>query len=73
MGLGDKIYDLAKASITLSDRVDTLSARVTRMDDDLRDVDRRLVKLETIIEIYTHGRGYSGSPQSKLPRENGTP
>jgi len=69
VGLGDKIYDLAKASIILSDRVDTLSARVTRMDDDLRDVDRRLIKLETIVEIYTHGGGYSGSPQGKLPRE----
>jgi hypothetical protein len=39
------------------------------MDDDLRDVDRRLIKLETIVEIYTHGGGYSGSPQGKLPRE----
>lgn len=55
MSIGDKIFDLAKASFTLTDKVDSLSDKVNRMDDDLRNVDRRLTRMETTVEIYTAG------------------
>jgi hypothetical protein len=52
VGIGDKIFELAKASITLGSKVDSLTTKIDRMDDALRDVDRRLIRMETTFDIY---------------------
>jgi tetrahydromethanopterin S-methyltransferase subunit G len=41
--------------IRLTDKVDSLNDRIISMTDDLKDVDRRLVRVETIVEFAEKG------------------
>ncbi|MCF6288879.1 MAG: hypothetical protein L3J53_06570 [Proteobacteria bacterium] len=41
--------------IKLTDKVDSMNDKIISMTDDLKDVDRRLVRVETIVEFAEKG------------------
>jgi len=41
--------------IRLTDRVGSMNDRIVSMTDDLKDVDRRLVRVETVVEFAEKG------------------
>ncbi len=61
MGGCGKIMEALKAGILLNERLPTLIDKVDRMDKDLRQVNDRLIRLETMVDI--------ARSQSRLPDE----
>jgi hypothetical protein len=51
MGVSDKVMEALKAGILLNERLTTLIDKVDRMDQDLRQLNERLIRLETMVEI----------------------
>ena len=51
MGVSEKVMEALRAGILLNDRVSTLIGTVERMDQDIRGIDNRLVRLETLVEV----------------------
>jgi len=51
MGVSEKVMEALRAGILLNDRVSILIGTVERMDQDIRGLDNRLVRLETLIEV----------------------
>lgn len=56
MGLTDKLVEALRTAIQLNERVTSLAGKVERLDADVRDIDRRVVRLETMVEIASQGR-----------------
>lgn len=60
MGVNEKVMEALRAGILLNERVSTLIDRVERMDQDLRRINERLIRLETMVEMATmQSRGVS--------------
>ncbi len=51
MGVSDKVLDALKAGILLNERVGNLMAKIERIDQDVRQINERLIRLETMVEI----------------------
>jgi len=51
MGVSGKVMEALKAGILLNERLTTLIDKVDRMDQDLRQMNDRLIRLETIVEL----------------------
>jgi hypothetical protein len=51
MGVSGKVMEALKAGILLNERLTTLIDKVDRMDQDLRHMNDRLIRLETMVEI----------------------
>lgn len=51
MGISEKIMDALKSGILMNERLSIFIEKVDRMDDDLRNLNSRLIRLETIVEI----------------------
>lgn len=51
MGITDKFYEAMRVYLVLNDKVTRLSEAVKGLSDDVRDIDRRVVRLETFVEI----------------------
>ncbi len=51
MGVSEKVMEALRAGILLNERVATLIAKVDRLDDDMRKMNDRLIRLETMVEI----------------------
>ena len=51
MGISEKIVEAFRAGILLNERVTTLIDKVNRMDQDIRHMNERLIRLETLVEI----------------------
>ena len=51
MGISEKIMEALRAGILLNERVTTLIDKVNRMDQDIRHMNERLIRLETLVEI----------------------
>jgi len=47
--------DTVLKMIRLTDKVDSLNDKIVSMTDDLKNVDRRLVRVETIVEFAEKG------------------
>lgn len=62
MGISDKVMDALKAGILLNERVASLLGKVERIDLDLRKMNERLVRLETMVEVAKY--------QRRLPDDN---
>jgi hypothetical protein len=56
MGITDRILDGLKTTIQLNDRVVAMSGEVKQLARDVRGLDRRLVRVETALEMATQGR-----------------
>jgi hypothetical protein len=51
MGVSEKILEALRAGILLNDKVSTLISKVERMDQDIRGINDRVVRLETLVEV----------------------
>lgn len=51
MGVSEKIMDALKAGILLNERVGSLVEKIDRIDQDVRQINGRLIRLETMVEI----------------------
>ena len=51
MGVSEKVMEALRAGILLNERVTTLIEKVDRMDQDIRHISERLIRLETMVEI----------------------
>ncbi|MGH6921633.1 MAG: hypothetical protein ACREJ0_28510 [Geminicoccaceae bacterium] len=56
MGIADKIFDALGAMVQLNERVSALGQELKALSVDVRDLDRRLIRVETALEIATSGR-----------------
>ena len=54
MGISDKVFEAMKTGMLLNERLNQLSGKVERMDQDLRRINERLIRLETLMEIATN-------------------
>jgi hypothetical protein len=53
MGISEKVMEALRAGILLNERVFTLMEKVDRVDQDIRKMNDRLIRLETMVEIAT--------------------
>ena len=51
MGVREKVVEALRAGILLNERAITLIDKVNRMDQDIRHMNERLIRLETLVEI----------------------
>jgi len=51
MGISEKVMEALKAGILLNERVLSLMEKVDRVDQDMRKMNDRLIRLETMVEI----------------------
>ena len=51
MGVSEKVMEALRAGILLNERISTLIDKVNRMDQDIRHMNERLIRLETMVEI----------------------
>jgi len=51
MGISGKVMEALKAGILLNERLTSLLTKVDRMDRDVRGINDRLIRLETMVEI----------------------
>ncbi len=51
MGVSEKIMEALRAGILLNERLTTLISKVDRMDQDIRKMNDRIIRLETMVEI----------------------
>ena len=60
MSVADRLFGLAKRGLLISERVERLSSVVDELAKEAREHDRRLVRLETKVEL---GLRRGGSPR----------
>ena len=51
MGLGAEFLNILKDTVKLTDSVERLNNAVIGLMEDVKDIDKRLVRLETMVEI----------------------
>jgi hypothetical protein len=51
MGVREKVVEALRAGILLNERAITLIDKVNLMDQDIRHMNERLIRLETLVEI----------------------
>jgi hypothetical protein len=51
MSISEKVMEALKAGILLNERIVTLVEKVDRVDQDVRKMNDRLIRLETMVEI----------------------
>ena len=51
MGISERVMEALRAGILLNERVITLIDKVNRMDQDIRHMNERLIRLETLVEV----------------------
>ncbi|HTT81858.1 MAG TPA: hypothetical protein VMF67_00095 [Rhizomicrobium sp.] len=56
MSLTDKVLEALRNAILLESRVSTLAGSVGELAREVRDMDRRLVRLETMVELAERPR-----------------
>ena len=63
MGVSEKVMEALRAGILLNERVTTLIDKVNRMDQDIRHMNERLIRLETMVEIAQNQPARPQKPQ----------
>jgi len=51
MGISEKVMEALRSGILLNERVTTLIDKVDRVDQDVRKINDRIIRLETMVEI----------------------
>jgi hypothetical protein len=51
MSLSDKFFGILKDSVKLTDSVERLNSTVEDLKSDVHDIDKRMVRLETMVEM----------------------
>jgi hypothetical protein len=67
MGITDRIFDGLRATIQLNERISVLGQELRALAVDVRDMDRRLIRVETALEIATSGRFAALPPSDDEP------
>jgi hypothetical protein len=70
MGITDRIFDSLRAAIQLGVRVESLGHRLENLAHEVRDLDRRLIRVETALDIATSGRFAALPPGDDEPPRN---
>ena len=70
MGIADRIFDGLRATIQLNERVAVLGQELKALSVDVRDLDRRLIRVETALELATSGRLAALPPAEDEPSRN---
>ena len=63
MGLSEKVMEALRSGILLNERVNALISKVDRMDSDMRKMNERLIRVETMIEMATMQKGDTRNPR----------
>jgi hypothetical protein len=63
MGISEKVMDALKAGILLNERVIGLLGKVERIDQDLRKINDRLIRLETMVEVAKYQTRLTDEPK----------
>ena len=63
MGISEKVMEALRAGILLNERVSTLIDKVNRMDQDIRRLNERLIRLETLVEVAKMQQFQSEQPK----------
>jgi hypothetical protein len=63
MGISEKAMEALRAGILLNERVSTLIDKVNRMDQDIRHMNERLIRLETLVEVAKMQQNQSEQPK----------
>jgi SMC interacting uncharacterized protein involved in chromosome segregation len=61
VSITDRVLDALKTAIQLEERVTSMARSVSELARDVRDIDKRLVRVEAVIEFGTRG-GSAGKP-----------
>jgi hypothetical protein len=56
MSIADRIFDGLRATIQLNDRVSGLGQELKALAIDVRELDRRLIRVETALELASTGK-----------------
>lgn len=67
MGIADRIFDGLRAMVQLNERVSVLGQELKALSGDVRDLDRRLIRVETALEIAASGRFAALPPNDEEP------
>jgi hypothetical protein len=51
MGVSEKVFEALKTGVLLTEKVSSLDDRVRRLDNDMREMNNRLIRLETLMEV----------------------
>lgn len=63
MGISEKVMEALRAGILLNERVTTLIDKVDRVDQDVRKINDRVIRLETMVEIASMQPKLTGKSQ----------
>lgn len=63
MSVSVKVMEALRAGILLNESVSGLVEKVDRMDRDLRRVNARLIRVETILEMAGRGTSHTRPPE----------
>ena len=63
MGISEKVMDALRAGILLNERVIGLLGKVERIDQDLRKMNDRLIRLETMVEVAKYQARLTDEPK----------
>lgn len=66
MSIADKIWNALAQVIKMNEQVVRLSVQVKDLASETRDMDKRLVRLETMLELALAGKG--PAPETDVPR-----
>jgi hypothetical protein len=70
MGIADRIFDGLRAMVQLNERVSALGQELKALSIDVRDLDRRVIRVETALEIATTGKFAALPPgDEEAPRD----
>ena len=53
MSITDRIFDAVKTAILLEGRVSSMAENVAELARDVREIDKRLVRIETLVDVGT--------------------
>ncbi|HYM33292.1 MAG TPA: hypothetical protein VEU47_18485 [Candidatus Cybelea sp.] len=70
MSLTERILDGLKATIQLNDKVVAMAGDVKDLAREVRDMDRRLVRVETAIDLASGGRFAAPGPKRLAPKDD---
>ncbi len=65
MAISEKVLEALRAGILLNERVTTLIDKVNRMDQDVRRMNERLIRLETLVEVAKMQQNQPEQPKIK--------
>jgi TolA-binding protein len=63
MAISEKVLEALRAGILLNERVTTLIGKVNRLDQDIRRMNERLIRLETLFEVAKMQQNQSEQPR----------